>query len=139
MRKSPVLALAIAAAIIAPTALAACGGDDDEEQAVTTETTAPAAEGATLQLEADPGGALKYDKDSLSAKSGLVTIELTNPADLSHDVVVEQDGKELAKSELISGGDTSTATAELKAGEYVFFCSVPGHREGGMEGTLTVK
>jgi plastocyanin len=80
-----------------------------------------------------------YDKDALSAKTGLVTINFTNPAAVSHDVVIEQDGNELAKSDLISGGDSSTASATLKAGKYVYFCDVPGHRDGGMEGTLTVK
>jgi plastocyanin len=92
-----------------------------------------------VQLSADPGGAFKFDKESLSGKAGTLTIEFTNPADVTHDVVIEQDGNELAKSELVSGGDTTTATAELKPGKYVFFCDVPGHREGGMEGTLTVK
>jgi plastocyanin len=139
MSKSPLAIFAIAIAIIAPTALVACGGDDDDEQAATTEaTTAAPSGGTTLQLAADPGGAFKFDKKSLSAKAGTLTIEFDNPASVSHDVVIEQDGNELAKSDVISQSKT-TVSATLQAGKYVFFCDIPGHREGGMEGTLTVK
>ena len=91
----------------------------------------------TLQLSADPT-ALAFDKTELSAKPGKVTIDFDNPAPLEHNVVIEQDGKELAGFEPIAEGEEEL-TAELEAGTYTFFCSVPGHREAGMEGTLTVK
>jgi uncharacterized cupredoxin-like copper-binding protein len=67
-----------------------------------------------------------------------VTIEFDNQAAIEHDVAIEQDGEEIAKSDLVSQG-TAEVSADLEPGEYVFYCSVPGHREGGMEGTLTVK
>jgi uncharacterized cupredoxin-like copper-binding protein len=74
----------------------------------------------------------------LDASAGEVTINLDNPAAVEHDVAIEADGEEIAKSDLVSEGTTSVS-AELDPGEYVFYCSVPGHREGGMEGTLTVE
>jgi len=138
MRKASIAVLAVALGL-ASTALVACGDDDDDQVAAPTTTAAPTGGGTTLELSAPESGAFAYDKDALSAKAGLVTINFTNPASVSHDVVLEQDGNELAKSELVSGGDSSTATATLKAGKYVYFCDVPGHRDGGMEGTLTVK
>jgi plastocyanin len=91
----------------------------------------------TLKLAADPA-ALAFDKESLDAKAGKVTIDFDNPSAIPHNVVIEEDGKELAGFEPISEGEKSE-TADLKAGTYTFYCSVPGHREAGMEGTLTVK
>jgi plastocyanin len=91
----------------------------------------------TLNLEASETE-LAFDTTKLSAKAGKVTIDFKNPAALEHNVVIEQDGKELAGFEPITEGEESL-TAELQPGTYTFFCSVPGHRPAGMEGTLTVE
>jgi plastocyanin len=93
--------------------------------------------GGTLQLAASETE-IAYDTTELTSKPGKVTIDFTNPAVLEHDVAIERDGEEIAKSETISKGETSVS-AELAAGEYTFFCTVPGHAEAGMQGTLTVK
>jgi plastocyanin len=94
--------------------------------------------GGTLALAADPTD-IAFDKTSLSSEPGKVTIDFTNPAALEHDVAIEgDDGEEIAASEVIAEGKTSVST-ELAAGTYTFFCTVPGHREAGMEGQLTVK
>jgi plastocyanin len=94
--------------------------------------------GGTLQLAADPTD-IAYDTTSLQSKPGKVTIDFDNPAALEHDVAIEgSDGKEIVGSELIANGKTSVS-AELAPGTYTFYCTVPGHREAGMEGTLTVK
>ncbi len=83
---------------------------------------------------------MAYDTKSLSAKAGNVTIDFTNDAPISHDVSVEDSsGQELGTSDLISKSSTTLDLSNLKPGTYTFFCTVPGHREGGMEGTLTVK
>jgi len=94
--------------------------------------------GGTVQLAASESD-LAYDTTSLSSKPGKVTIDFTNPSTLEHDVAIESDsGEEIADSELIAQSKTSVS-AELAPGTYTFFCTVPGHREAGMEGTLTVK
>lgn len=92
----------------------------------------------TLKLSADPGGALKFDKSTLTAKPGKVTIVMDNPSDLPHAVEIEGDGVEVA-GETVGNGGTSKASADLKAGEYEYYCPVGNHKAAGMEGTLTVK
>jgi plastocyanin len=94
--------------------------------------------GGALALRADPGGNLSFDKDSLEAPAGEVTIRMENPSSLPHNVSLEGDGVE-EEGETVEKGGTSEVSADLSAGEYTFYCSVPGHREGGMEGTLTVR
>lgn len=91
----------------------------------------------TLQLAASPTK-IAFDTTKLSAKPGKVTIDFDNPAALEHDVAIEQNGKLIAKSDLIAKGKTSVS-AELEPGTYTFLCTVPGHAEAGMQGTLTVR
>ncbi|MFP5389076.1 MAG: plastocyanin/azurin family copper-binding protein [Thermoleophilia bacterium] len=141
---------------IAALALVACGSSSDNGSS-TTETSAgesQAGQGggaakeesssggggsSTLEFEADPNGELAYTSTSESAKAGKVTVEFKNPQALTHDVAIEDSsGKEVGATELIADG-SDTTTVDLKPGTYTYFCTVPGHREAGMEGTLTVK
>jgi plastocyanin len=144
MKKALIL---IAVVALAGFGLAACGGDDDEDTtaaatATTTTETAPAGGGggaSTVDISAAADGSLAFDQTDLTTKAGAVTINFDNPATLTHDVKVEDSsGAELGGTDLVSQGD-ATATVDLQPGTYTFFCSVPGHREAGMEGTLTVK
>jgi plastocyanin len=113
---------------------AGCGGDDNGS--ATTEETTTTAEATTLQLAADPSGALAFDKTELDAPAGTVTIELTNDSSVPHNVEVEGNGVE-KRSDTITGATTSV-TLDLQPGSYEFYCAVPGHKQAGMEGTLTV-
>jgi len=110
--------------------------EGSQEEAGGTQSSKGAEASTTLKLAADPT-ALAFDQTELTAKAGKVTIDFDNPAALEHNVVIEEDGKELAGFEPITEGE-ETLSADLKPGTYTFFCSVPGHRESGMEGTLTV-
>jgi plastocyanin len=136
-RRLLLLVLSVLALVVA---VAACGGDDDEEAeepAATTEDTGGGGGGETIMLVADPGGDLSFDQTELTAAAGEVTIELTNESGIPHNVEVEGNGVEEV-SETITEGSTSL-TVTLEPGEYEFYCAVSGHREGGMEGTLTVE
>lgn len=106
----------------------------------TTGAPAPSPAGSAttqLSLAANPEGQLKYDKSSLTAKAGTVTITMANMSPVEHNVTIEQGGKVLGATPTFDGG-TRKLTLSLKPGVYTFFCSVPGHRQAGMEGKLTV-
>lgn len=141
------LATLLALLALAAFGVSACGDDEDsgETSAATTETTETSGggdsggSGGTFAVSADPDGALEYTEESASVPAGEVNVEFDNPASLSHDVVIEDaDGNELARTEVIADSSTSTS-AEIESGEYTFYCSVAGHRDAGMEGTLTVE
>lgn len=135
-------------------AFAGCGSDDssDDTTAETgptqtqpadtgATTDAPANEGAAqvLTLAADPSGALAYDTTELTAQPGDITIDFTNDSPVAHDVVIDDpDGNEVAATPVVTNESTSTEFTAT-AGDYTFYCSVPGHEAAGMKGTLTVE
>jgi len=150
MKRTFALALAAAALTVA-----GCGSDDDNSSSSSsagstsapapTTNTSPSASGgggggasSKLKLSADPSGQLKFDKSSLTAKAGNVTITMANPSSLPHGVGIEGSGVD-EDGEVVNKGGTSTVSVKLKPGKYEFYCPVPGHKEGGMEGDLTVK
>ena len=95
--------------------------------------------GGTLALTSPDAGDLVFEPETLEAEAGEVVLEYTNPSEVPHNVAIEEGEETLAQSETVTGGGSADASAELEPGEYVFYCAVPGHRESGMEGTLTVK
>jgi plastocyanin len=101
------------------------------------EGTAEAADGV-LDIPADPSGALAYTFASATTEAGPVTMRSENASSIPHNIALEGDGADEV-GEVVQNGGVSEIKAEVKAGEYTFYCSVPGHREGGMEGKLTVK
>ena len=111
-------------------------------KATTSSSSAAAAGGggsSSLAIAANPSGSLSYDKKTLSAKAGKVTITMTNMAPIGHNLTIQQgtSGAVLGSTPTFQGG-TKSVSLNLKPGTYTFYCSVPGHRAGGMVGTLTV-
>jgi plastocyanin len=88
-----------------------------------------------VDIPTDPSGQLAYKYKSAQAKPGKVTVESKNDATVPHNIALK--GGPAGK--IISGGQVSKITTNLKAGSYTFYCSVPGHEQAGMKGTLTVK
>ena len=92
-----------------------------------------------MRLSADPAGALAFDKSTLTAKAGEVTIDMANPqgSGLPHAIAIEGNGVDKDGATAQPGG-SSKVTVTLKPGTYTYYCPIPGHRAGGMTGTLTV-
>jgi uncharacterized cupredoxin-like copper-binding protein len=102
-------------------------------------TAKTAAAAHVVNITANPYGALKYTTTKATTTAGKVEIVFTNKAPIEHDVVLSTTGgKILGKTPIFTGGKKSF-TVTLKAGKYIWYCSVPGHRAAGMLGTLTVK
>ena len=113
--------------------------DSPDEQAPTPpDQGPPEVKGKPLELTSPEDGALTFDPSELTAEAGPLVIDYTNPSPVPHNISIEGGGEVLGEGETVTGGNVSTVEADLEPGEYVFFCAVPGHRESGMEGTLTV-
>jgi plastocyanin len=139
------IVMAISAVLVAGSVgSAVIGGALEEEEhgeeAEAAEAEAPAepAAGEAVELSTATGTDLAFDTDALEAAAGSVTLVMENLATIEHNIALEGDGVS-EEGEVVPEGETSTVTAEVEPGEYSFYCSVPGHREGGMEGTLTVE
>jgi plastocyanin len=132
--------------------VAACGGSSNSSSSSTSSSSAPAPSssstsssasgssggGSTIKDAADPSGQLKFTSSTLTASAGKATIDFTNSSSVPHNMtIVDSSGKQVGATPTFSGG-TKSFTADLKPGKYTFFCSVPGHRQAGMQGTLTV-
>ena len=139
--------LAAAAALL----LTGCGGTTDEETSApaspSTESAAPssASSEAPAESPAEAGGTMTvtgvdfdFELDSTELAAGDYEFEFLNEGGASHALVVERDGEDVAESEVIPGGETSTFEVTLEPGEYVFYCPVGNHRGMGMEVPVTV-
>jgi plastocyanin len=111
-----------------------------EASAGGTTSTTPSAGGSTVKLAADPTQ-IAFATDSLKAKAGNLTIDFNNPNPaIPHDVCVDSSsGGQLGCSDQVTNGSSTLALDNLKPGKYTFFCSVDGHEQAGMKGTLTVQ
>jgi mono/diheme cytochrome c family protein len=94
-----------------------------------------AAKGGVLSIPADPSGATRFASSAATAPAGALTIQMPNPSTSQHDIALQGDGK----GPVVGNGGVSKFTANLKPGKYTFLCTVPGHAENGMKGTLVVK
>ena len=108
-------------------------------QTATTETTATT--GTTAAPAAQTVSAseteFKIALSPSSVHSGKVTFEVKNDGKIPHDLVVEGNGVK-EKTPLLDAGESATLEVDLKPGTYDVYCSVPGHKEAGMDVKLTV-
>ncbi len=150
---------AVAALVITAVGVSACGSSSSSSSAAPAPAASSAApanssssssassagapasgSSASPTLQADPSGQLKFDTTSLTAAAGTVHISFTNHAPEGHNLtLVKGTGSSVVGATPTFTGASRTLTVKLAPGTYTYFCSVPGHRMGGMQGTLTVK
>jgi plastocyanin len=142
-RRISLIAIVGVIAVAAVVLVVADSGGSSTSGASTRSTaaSAPTARGEVLRLSADPGGQLRFTSSKLTAaKPGTVTLVMTNPssAGMDHGIAIDGNGVD-RDGPVVGAGSTSTLTVTLKKGTYTYYCPVPGHRQAGMVGTLTVK
>jgi plastocyanin len=141
------LSVGLAALALTVSALAGCGGDDGGSAAETSATTATSASetpapttGTSAETQSitatEADFSISLDQDTLPA--GTYDIEVVNDGKATHDLVVQRDGADVASSDTIAPGQSTTVSVALAPGEYVFYCSIGNHRTMGMELTVTV-
>jgi uncharacterized cupredoxin-like copper-binding protein len=129
--------------------VAGCGGSGSNSTTTTTPASPASAstgsastgKGEVVNLSADPSGQLRFTQSRLTvAKPGKVTLVMRNPtsAGMTHGISVEGNGVD-KDGPIVMPGKRSTISVDLKKGTYTYYCPVPGHRQAGMVGTLTVK
>lgn len=82
-----------------------------------------------FSIKLDGGTTLNADK---------YRFRVVNEGKIDHDLEIEGEGVE-EKTALIGPGEEADLEADLKAGSYRFYCTVPGHAESGMDVDVTVE
>jgi plastocyanin len=124
-------------------ALAGCGGSSTSSSSTSTSSSSSTSSGGAssggggqqLALQAD-ASQLKFNTNKLTAKAGKVTLTMTNPSPLQHDIAIK--GGVNVKGDVVGQGGKSVVTTNLKPGKYTFYCTVDSHESAGMNGELDV-
>lgn len=132
-----VIAISVVLVVAAASTAVITSGSSAKAEASAVPGAATPGAATTLKLAASPAGQLSYDLKRLSAKAGRVSISMTNMSPLPHNLTIASANTVLGATPTFQGG-SRVLTLNLKPGSYTFYCSVPGHRQAGMEGTLTV-
>lgn len=120
---------AVGVAALPALALAACGSDDEAGGDL------PPVEGPTSPRFEVRASEMMYEPSAVAVEAGDVEVVLHNEGGMLHDVRIE-DAPLVVEA---NPGDTATGEVSLEPGRYQFFCSLPGHRDAGMEGVLEVR
>ena len=144
MKVFRILAAALATSLVLLGA--GCGGGDDNKSATTSAptTTQPAETGGAAKTETVSLDEYSFSPSNVTIKQG-GTIDATNDGAIGHNLTIEQGPDPKKKTKKLAGTSTflpnksEKLTVNLKPGKYAMVCTVAGHRELGMTGTITVK
>ena len=130
-RRLVILIMAVAVAV----SVSACGGDDDDDDGGGGE----AVEVTNGQVTVEARDTV-FSVERIRTAAGALEVTLVEEGNLEHTFVVEDaEGERLDPKLAVNGDPEDTGSFDLAAGEYEFYCDIPGHRGQGMEGTITVE
>ena len=118
----------VAALVVSTSIVGACSSGSGKS--ATTTTANP--NGSTIDVTAK---SFSFTPNQISVKAGDSKTLVLNVKDVSHDFTVDNLGIHVAGK---AGQTVQESLTFDKPGTYTFYCSVAGHREAGMVGTLTV-
>ena len=140
-KNSPAVVARVVTATVAALLLGACGGSSNPSPSAASSpsaaapiTSAPAAGTSVGVVEKEFSIAL--DKPSFTA--GSYTFSIKNDGSFPHNLIVEGPGVDKQKSATAPGGGSSSLTVTLQKGSYELWCGVDGHKDKGMDITITV-
>lgn len=136
--KFPRLIASVTAAAAFATIVAGCGDTEDSssnDSAATTAAGDSSGGGTTLEFTAAD---IKFEETEADAAAGELHVTLKNDGSIEHAWEIEDHEDDL-RLHVTKNGDTDEGTITLEPGTYTYYCNIPGHRDAGMEGTLTVK
>ena len=122
----------IAGTLLIASLLISCGGGSAESGS-SSKSESPAEDGVIRVITYD---SQKFDEDMYEASEGLVKIEYVLDGFQSHTLVIE--GMEDDFKLEVGSNKTDIGEVQLKAGRYILYCDVAGHRTSGMEAKLLV-
>jgi uncharacterized cupredoxin-like copper-binding protein len=124
----------------APTTAATQTTTATTTRATSTSATTTAASPASKppQKVAVTESEFKIELPSQSLKAGAYEFDLENKGKIAHDLVVKGPGVNDEKTPVIDSGKTAVLKVDLKSGTYELYCSVPGHKQAGMDVKVTV-
>lgn len=94
----------------------------------------PVAGGTSVQIAAVD---IAFDPPQFTIPANTdVKVTITNKGSLQHDFAI--DALKI-KTKLLNPGESVAITINAKPGQYQYYCTVPGHKDAGMVGTMTVK
>jgi Cu/Zn superoxide dismutase len=138
-RKLSVVTLLLAGAAL----LAGCGsssssggGGGSSTPATTPPTSSTPSSGGTIAVTLQDFKVIVAGGDTL--QPGTYTFHVSNKGPSAHNLTINGPGVSNQATPTFPTGQTHDLTVTLKNGSYAFYCSVPGHKEEGMDVTVKV-
>jgi uncharacterized cupredoxin-like copper-binding protein len=146
--RAAALVIGVAAAL-----LTACGGSNSGTSSTATTTSATSAASSSVAATGSPGGSGAAAQQSLTATEvdfkisldkstltpGAYSIRVVNNGNTTHAFNVEENGKDVASSDPIQPGQSTTLALNLVPAQYSFYCPIDNHRAMGMQLNVTVQ
>ena len=121
----------LAVTIVALVLVAACGGGVGGSS-----SNPPAPANPDLTIHAED---IHFDKKAYTVKAGEVKIAYPNDGAQTHTLVVQSpSGDNIPPKLRVAPGKETGGTYQLAPGTYTLYCDITGHREAGMQASLTV-